>query len=241
VRVKPSMSWLYSDSPRDRKRRAPKRPIATDGSEEKTVRKKIRPWNEWSRLHTVAAPEIQPLRAVCAATLPLRQMARAKCRAVRESSCKDEQTFPQGIFPAAPQFGAVPRPGDPFFSKHARAEVFAADRLKNQWRPPSVPSLLSRVRSMPPAVRTRRVTTTDGLTLRMTTDIGSRQIVPLEDGAARVRYTVPHRTDARGPAARNFLDTYFSRPRQISRDVEIPARLPPQAARSAECSVWVQV
>src|SRR5256885_17260419 len=46
--------------------------------------------------------------------------------------------------------------------------------------------------------RTGWLQTTDGLTLRLTTDLGSVKIVPLETGSApQVRYTVHLETDVR--------------------------------------------
>ncbi|HEV1993387.1 MAG TPA: energy transducer TonB [Candidatus Acidoferrum sp.] len=90
-------------------------------------------------------------------------------------------------------------------------------------------------------VRRGVVGTKDGLTLRLTTDLGSVNIVQLEAGAAPiVRYTVRIETDARGTAAQQLLDTYSLKAKSIPTGVEITGVLPPQAARSADAQFWVQ-
>lgn len=90
-------------------------------------------------------------------------------------------------------------------------------------------------------VRSDAMGTKDGLTLRLTTDLGSVNIVQLEAGAAPVvRYTVHIETDARGPAAQQLLDTYSLKAKSIPAGVEITGMLPPQAARSADAQFWVQ-
>src|SRR5712664_4552175 len=89
--------------------------------------------------------------------------------------------------------------------------------------------------------RTGVLTTKDGLTLRLTTDLGSVNIVQLEAGAAPVvRYTVHIETDARGPAAKQLLDTYSLKAKTSPSGVEIIGMLPQQAARSADAQFWVQ-
>jgi TonB family protein len=91
------------------------------------------------------------------------------------------------------------------------------------------------------AVRSGSMDTKDGLTLRLTTDLGSVNIVQLEPGAAPVvRYTVHIETDARGRAAQQLLDTYSLKAKSIPSGVEITGTLPPQAARSADAQFWVQ-
>ncbi len=91
------------------------------------------------------------------------------------------------------------------------------------------------------AVRTGLLETKDGLTLRLTTDLGSVNIVQLEAGAPLVvRYTVHIETDARGSAAQQLLDHYSLKARAISSGVEITGALPPQAARSGDAQFWVQ-
>jgi TonB family protein len=90
-------------------------------------------------------------------------------------------------------------------------------------------------------VRTGVLGTKDGLTLRLTLDLGSVNIVQLEAGAApAVRYTVHIETDARGPAAQQLLDAYSLKAKSISSGVEITGTLPPQAAHSADAQFWVQ-
>jgi len=91
------------------------------------------------------------------------------------------------------------------------------------------------------AVRTGVLSTRDGLTLRLTTDLGSVNIVQLEAGAGPVvRYTVHIETDARGTAAQQLLDSYSLKAKSLSSGVEITGVLPPQAARSADAQFWVQ-
>jgi TonB family protein len=75
--------------------------------------------------------------------------------------------------------------------------------------------------------------TKDGLTLRLTTDLGSVKIVPLEPGApAAVRYTVHIETDARAPLAEHLLEHYALAAKATPTGVEIIGTLPPQIARS---------
>src|ERR1700688_4784466 len=82
--------------------------------------------------------------------------------------------------------------------------------------------------------RTGVLETQDGLTLRLSADLGSVRIVTLEAGAAPVvRYTVRIETDARAPQAKALLDKYVLRAKATSAGVEIEGALPPQAARAA--------
>src|SRR2546429_2798266 len=90
-------------------------------------------------------------------------------------------------------------------------------------------------------VRNGMMGTKDGLTLRLTTDLGSVNIVQLESGAAPVvRYTVHIETDARGAAAQQLLDAYSLKAKAIPSGVEITGMLPPQAARPPDAQFWVQ-
>jgi TonB family protein len=90
-------------------------------------------------------------------------------------------------------------------------------------------------------VRTGVLGTKDGLTLRLTTDLGSVNIVQLDAGAPPVvRYTVHIETDAHGPAAQALLDSYSLKAKPSYSGVEITGTLPPQAARSADAQFWVQ-
>jgi TonB family protein len=90
-------------------------------------------------------------------------------------------------------------------------------------------------------VRSGAMGTKDGLTLRLTTDLGSVNIVQLEAGAApAVRYTVHIETDAHGSAAQQLLSSYSLKAKSIPSGVEITGTLPPQAARSTDGQFWVQ-
>jgi TonB family protein len=90
-------------------------------------------------------------------------------------------------------------------------------------------------------VRSGSMETRDGLTLRLTTDLGSVTVVPLEAGAAPVvRYTVHIETDAHAHAAQQLLDGYSLKAKSIPSGVEINGLLPPRAARSADAQFWVQ-
>jgi TonB family protein len=91
--------------------------------------------------------------------------------------------------------------------------------------------------------RTGVLETQDGLTLRLTADLGSVHIITLEAGAApAVRYTVRIETDARPPQAQALLDKYVLRAKATGAGVEMEGALPPQAARAAASSAqfWVQ-
>ena len=91
--------------------------------------------------------------------------------------------------------------------------------------------------------RTGVLETQDGLTLRLSADLGSVHIVPLEAGAAPVvRYTVRIETDARAPQAQALLEKYVLRAKATGAGVEIEGALPPQAARAAASGAqfWVQ-
>src|SRR5216683_2569178 len=91
------------------------------------------------------------------------------------------------------------------------------------------------------AVRNGVLETKDGLTLRLTTDLGPVKITQLDAGVAPVvRYTVHIETDARGSAAQQLLDTYSLKAKSIPSGVEITGMLPPQAARSVDAQFWVQ-
>src|SRR6266850_814641 len=90
-------------------------------------------------------------------------------------------------------------------------------------------------------VRSGTLETRDGLTLRLTTDLGSVRILQLEPGVAPVvRYTVRIETNARGPAAQQLLDSYVLKARPTNFGVELAGTLPPQSARSNESQFWVQ-
>jgi Gram-negative bacterial TonB protein C-terminal len=83
--------------------------------------------------------------------------------------------------------------------------------------------------------------TKDGLTLRLTTDLGSVKIVPLPPGAPPVvRYTVHIETDARGPLAQRLLGHYSLTAEATDAGVEINGALPPTARSSSGTQFWVQ-
>jgi TonB family protein len=91
------------------------------------------------------------------------------------------------------------------------------------------------------ADRTGFLQTSDGLTLRLTTDLGSVKIVPLENGSAPVvRYAVHIETDARAPQAQRLLDRYSLSAKSTPAGVEVTGTLPPQLARSSGAQFWVQ-
>ncbi len=91
------------------------------------------------------------------------------------------------------------------------------------------------------ADRTGSLQTSDGLTLRLTTDLGSVKIVPLENGSApAVRYSVHIETDARAPLAQHLLDHYSLSAKSTPAGVEITGKLPPQSAHLSGAQIWVQ-
>jgi TonB family protein len=86
------------------------------------------------------------------------------------------------------------------------------------------------------------IETSDGLTLRLTTDLGSVKVVPLEKGAAPVcHYAVHIETDARAPLARHLLDHYSLSAKATPDGVEITGNLPPQPARFTASGAQVSV
>ena len=91
------------------------------------------------------------------------------------------------------------------------------------------------------AVRNGVLETKDGLTLRLTIDLGPVRITQLDGGVAPiVRYTVHIETDARGPAAMQLLNNYSLKASSTAAGVEITGSLPPQAGRSSNAQFWVQ-
>jgi len=91
--------------------------------------------------------------------------------------------------------------------------------------------------------RTGILSTAEGLTLRLTTDLGSVKIVPQEEGAPPVvRYAVHLETDARAPLAQKLLEHYALTAKATSLGVEIAGNLAPQAAHLATSGsqFWVQ-
>lgn len=92
------------------------------------------------------------------------------------------------------------------------------------------------------ADRSGTVPTRDGLTLRLTTDLGAVRIVTLEPGTSPVvRYSVHLETDARAPLAQNLLERYSLVAKATPAGVEITGSLPPQGSRAgADAQFWVQ-
>jgi len=91
--------------------------------------------------------------------------------------------------------------------------------------------------------RTGVLQTSDGLALRLSTDLGSIKIVPLEAGSAPVvRYTVHLETDVRAPLAQHLLDHYALTAKATPTGVEINGNLPPQLAHftASGAQFWVQ-
>ncbi len=86
------------------------------------------------------------------------------------------------------------------------------------------------------------VPTQDGLTLHLTTDLGSVRVVALEPGAAPVvRYTVHIETDARVPLAQMLLQRYSLTAKATATGVEIVGTSPSQAGRGgANAQFYVQ-
>jgi TonB family protein len=147
--------------------------------------------------------------------------------------------FQEGFFPAARRLALFHILAILFFLAALAPPVFAAEAKE--------PAATERTQPSEPGsqhasvVRSGMLGTKDGLTLRLTTDLGSVTVVPLEAGAAPVvRYTVHIETDARGPAAQLLLDTYTLKAKSVSSGVEITGMLSPQAARSADAQFWVQ-
>ena len=90
--------------------------------------------------------------------------------------------------------------------------------------------------------RSGTLQTRDGLTLRLTADLGSVRIVALEPGAPPVvRYTAHIETDARAPLAQSLLDRYSLTAKATSSGVEIIGASPSQTGRSgANAQFYVQ-
>ena len=90
--------------------------------------------------------------------------------------------------------------------------------------------------------RSGTLPTRDGLTLHLTTDVGSVHISALEAGAAPViRYTVHIETDARAPLAQSLLERYSLTAKATQYGVEIAGTAPAQTGRSgANAQFYVQ-
>jgi TonB family protein len=91
------------------------------------------------------------------------------------------------------------------------------------------------------AVRTGVLETKEGLTLRLTADLGSVNITQIDSGSPPVvRYTVHVETDAHGSGAVQLLNNYSLKAGTSASGVEITGSLFPQAARYANAQFWVQ-
>src|SRR5246127_4479338 len=93
------------------------------------------------------------------------------------------------------------------------------------------------------ADRTGFLQTSDGLTLRLATDLGSVKVVPLEAGAAPVvKFAVHIETDVRAPLAQHLLDHYSLIAKSTPAGVEIIGNTPPQLAHftTSGAQFWVQ-
>jgi TonB family protein len=132
------------------------------------------------------------------------------------------------------------------FARLLCAAVLLAPSTTSGTREPGIaaPELTKPGEPTPPRVsadRTGSLQTSDGLTLRLTTDLGSVKIVPLESNSApSVRYTVHIETDARAPLAQHLLDHYSLSAKSAPAGVEITGNLPPQSARLSGAQIWVQ-
>lgn len=122
------------------------------------------------------------------------------------------------------------------FSVAQFSPAFAADPKEPIPLPekPGEPSRNSMIRS---AV----VPTREGLTLRLTTDLGSVNVSQLEPGAAPVvRLTAHVETDAHGAAAAQLLSNYSLKYGTSSTGVEIAGLLFPPGTHHTDAQFWVQ-
>src|SRR6267143_2339415 len=237
----PSMYLLDLCSTANRKRWRPKRPPPRLWSG-RAVRKRTSPWNAWFARWNSCNAVIPAATCGCEAPPPCGRLARAK-RSSRSDGKKFRSTMNirlhQRLFSIQRRVAPFHALAVIFFLAQLASPVFAAEAKQ--------PATLEHTQPADPgsqhasAVRTGVLTTTDGLTLRLTTDLGSVNIVQLEGGAAPVvRYTVHIETDARGPSAKQLLDAYSLKAKSIPSGVEITGMLAPQAARSADAQFWVQ-
>src|SRR5580693_2106563 len=93
------------------------------------------------------------------------------------------------------------------------------------------------------ADRTGTLTTSEGLTLRVTIDLGSVKIIPLDANAVPVvQYAVHIETDARAALAQHLLDRYSVIAKATPTGVEITGTLPREGAHSVNSAAqyWVQ-
>src|SRR6266849_6596474 len=201
------------------------------------------PWNAWFACCNNCNAGIPAATSGCAAPPPCGRLARAKC-----SNRSDGKKFRSTM---------NIRLHHRLFSIARRVTVFQVLAILFSGARVAPPVFASETRDATPLERTQPadpgsqrtsvvrsgvLSTKDGLTLRLTTDLGSINITQLQAGAAPVvRYTVRIETDVRGPAGQQLLDSYSLKAKSTSSGVEIIGTLPPQAARSADAQFWVQL
>src|SRR5260370_15465903 len=206
------------------------------------VRKRTRPWIGSFAYCNSCSAVIRARTCGCAAPPPCGRSARAK-RSERSDGRKSSSTmnmrFYQKSFSMARPVSFFRTSVILIFLAPLAHPVFAADAKE--------PAPIEHMQPAEPgsqhasAVRNGVLSSRDGLTLRLTTDVGSVNIVQLEAGGAPVvRYTVHIETDARGTADQQLLDSYSLKAKSLASGVEITGMLPPQAARSADAQFWVQ-
>src|SRR5260370_1891363 len=82
--------------------------------------------------------------------------------------------------------------------------------------------------------------TSENLTLRLNTDLGSVHVVPLQKGTTPVvRYSVHIETDAREPLRWQLLYRYVFNVMNLSTGTELTGNLPQQVARGGGAQFWV--
>src|SRR5437016_6163669 len=233
--LKPSMflSDLCSTANRKRWRPTPRRQCR------QTVRKRLSRWNAWFALSNSCSTGIPAVTCGCAAPLPYGKLALVKCSSRPEIVSTMNALFQQRPFSVARRVAPFPVLAMLFFLAPLTPPAWPAEAKEPPGTAPTEPSDPGSQHAS--VVRNGMMGTKDGLTLRLTTDLGSVNIVQLESGAAPVvRYTVHIETDARGAAAQQLLDAYSLKAKAIPSGVEITGMLPPQAARSADAQFWVQ-
>lgn len=126
-----------------------------------------------------------------------------------------------------------------FSSALVPALLAGADRHGHQpYEPPAPPEPGARTS----AERSGAFETRNGLTLHLTTDLGSVHIIPLPPGAPpEVRYIVHIETDAHAPVAQRLLEKYSLTAKAINGGVELTGTLPSQTKREGgNAQFWVQ-
>src|SRR6266403_657785 len=162
------------------------------------VRKRTRPWNAWLGCCNSCSAVIRARTCGCAAPPPCGRLARAKFSDRsdgRKSSSTMNMRFYQKSFSMARPVSLFRTSVILIFLAPLAQPVFAGNTKE--------PAALEHTQPSEPgsqhasAVRNGVLSTRDGLTLRLTTDLGSVNIVQLEAGTApAVRYTVEVNTEA---------------------------------------------